>query len=79
MSDEPSDIQKLLAWLIKRCKTKKTDCLNWSVIYIGCPKPMLKNSKYIKEILEVLENASYVCIEMKGKTKIIRLNPEILV
>lgn len=75
LNNEPSDIEKLLAWLVKKCKERNVTALNWSFIYTSCPKPMLKNAKYIKEILEVLESGNYIQLEQQGKAKMIKLNP----
>lgn len=76
--NEPNDTQKLINWLIKKCKEQDAHQLNWSSIYTNCPKPMLKNSKYLKEVLEVLENANYVRLTKEGRTQYIILNPKLL-
>lgn len=76
--DEPSDIEKLLGWLVKKCGERSVTALNWSFIYNNCPKPMLKNKRYIQELVEVLECGNYVQVEQQGKAKIIALNPQLL-
>ena len=73
-----NDSQKLINWLVSKAKEKKTAKLNWSYIYHGCPKPMNKNSKAIKEVLEILESGYHVRMEKEGKATFIYINPSLL-
>lgn len=73
-----NDSQKLINWLVSKAKEKKTAKLNWSYIYHGCPKPMNKNSKAIKEVIEILESGYHVRMEKEGKATFIYINPSLL-
>lgn len=77
-SDEPSDIEKLLGWLVKKCHERSVTALNWSFIYNEAPKPIRKNKKYIQELLEVLECSNHIRLDTEGRAKIICLNPQLL-
>ena len=63
---------------MSKAKEKKTAKLNWSYIYHGCPKPMNKNSKAIKEVIEILESGYHVRMEKEGKATFIYINPSLL-
>lgn len=73
-----NDSQKLVNWLADKAKQKQVNKLNWSYIYHGCPKPMNKNSKFIKAVIEILESANYVRMEKEGRAIFIYLNPILL-
>ena len=73
-----NDSQKLVNWLADKAKQKRVNKLNWSYIYHGCPKPMNKNSKFIKAVVEILESANYVRMEKEGRAIFIYLNPILL-
>lgn len=73
-----NDSQKLMNWLVAKAKEKNTDKLNWSFIYHGCPKPMNKNSKYIKSVIEILESGNHVRMEKEGRAVLVFINPALL-
>lgn len=72
--NEKSDVEKLLDWLVKKCKAKQVDRLNWTFIYNSCPKPMLKNKRYLREVLESLECANHIQLEKEKRSEYVILN-----
>ena len=64
--DEPSDIEKLLGWLIR-----KGDNLNKTTVNRNAPY----RGKYLDELLADLENANYIKIEQENRSKIVKINP----
>lgn len=76
--NEKSDIEKLLDWLVKKCKAKQVDRLNWTFIYHNAPCGLQKKSKLLKEYLEVLESGNHIQSEKNGKATLFILNNKLL-
>lgn len=73
--DEPSDIEKLLAWLIKKAKDHPNYTLNRSFISQNAPNAL--RGKKLGEFLEDLESLSYVKLENVERKKLVMLNPKL--
>lgn len=75
---EQSNAQKLIDWIIKKAKAKKTDRLNWSFIYNNAPYGLQKNTKLLKEVLGSLESSHHIQEHKNGKATIYEINPKLL-
>ncbi len=73
-----SDAQRLIKWLIGKCVQQKTNRLAYSYVQTSCPRPMQKNSKLLVMIMEQLEDANYLKIEILNKKRLVILNPLLL-
>lgn len=73
-----SDAEKLIKWLIRKCVDQKTDRILYSNVQTSCPRPMSKNSKVLKVIIEQLEDSNYIRIEFISKKRFVLINPILL-
>lgn len=73
-----SDAEKLIKWLIRKCVDQKTDRILYSNVQTSCPRPMSKNSKVLKVVIEQLEDSNYIRIEFISKKRFVLINPILL-
>lgn len=69
-SDEPSDIEKLLGWLVRKGSNLNKTTVNRNAPYRG---------RYLDELLADLENANYIRIEQENRSKIVKINPMLFI
>ena len=77
-STQKNDSQKLIEWIVKKCKAKDCDRLNRTYISCNCPVPMQSNTRLLQQELDNLENAGYIQQQLDGKKKVILINPKLL-
>lgn len=73
-----NEAERLIKWMLDKCKKYNEKCLQYSYIQTSCPRPMQKNSKLLSMIMQQLEDSNYLKIEMLNKKRIVILNPKLL-
>lgn len=73
-----SNNQKLWAYIVKKCKQYKTDTINRTTIYNGCPEPMRGDTRKLQQELDALESAGYIQQTKKGRLEQIKANKNFL-
>lgn len=77
-SDEPSDIEKLLAWLVKKCKAQMVDSLPYAFAQSNIGVRALRKKEPFALAVQVLYETNHVkLIEDNGK-RTITINPCLL-
>lgn len=73
-----SDAERLIRWLVKKCRAAKTDRIAYSQMQTSCPRPMQKNKNLLEMIIQQLEDANYIKIESLGRSRLVVINPLLL-
>jgi hypothetical protein len=73
-----SDAERLIKWVVNKCKKQQTDRIPYSNIQTSCPRPMQKNSKLLEMIMQQLEDSNYLKVKILNKKRLVVLNPLLL-
>ena len=74
-TNEKSDTQKLIDWLVDRASKDRLFKLNRTYVANSCPMPMQRSNKLLQQELDKLEQAGYIRQEQEGKKRVILINP----
>ena len=74
-TNEKSDTQKLIDWLVDRASKERLFKLNRTYVANSCPMPMQRSNKLLQQELDKLEQAGYIRQEQEGKKRVILINP----
>lgn len=74
-TNETSDIEKLLAWLVKKCEHTHNHTINKSFISQNAPNSL--RGKKLHELLDDLESLGYLKLEQVEKRRLVKLNPNL--
>ena len=74
-TNEKSDTQKLIDWLVDRAGKDRLFKLNRTYVANSCPMPMQRSNKLLQQELDKLEQAGYIRQEQEGKKRVILINP----